>query len=422
MTTKTTPKPRALKPILDDLSAIRADLNKRFRRCEATVETMMASLLAGELILLIGPRGEAKTAIVEALAGYIADGDHFSVGLSKTSTPDDILGGVDTPAYVNDGIYRRRADGFLPTSTTFLLDEGFKGPNPVLQSLLRLLSERTFQGQGIPTLFGAICSNELPPELRGQKNGKAADLGPFEESLLAFFDRFTHKVMVDPLPVGTSDWNDVVFGGCADVAANVSVSVADLRAAQSALMSVKMPDNVRDAIRDLAGTLADGSAGGVVHVSTRSWRKITRIVRAHAMLDGRTEVRRSDLRWLEHALWTTPDQRQTLREAISGVGSPEVAEAMATEAKVAEVYAAYMSRRLFIDATGDLQVADSPVSELSAASASEPFARWLKRMVNTLRTLEATAEDVAEVQRVRVWADDLRVVVLEDINKRLRSI
>ena len=415
-------KAPSVKARIAKLQTIRDDLNRRFRRCETTVETMLASMLAGELILLIGPRGEAKTAIVEALAGYIEDGQHFSVGLSKTSTPDDIVGGVDTQAYINQGIYRRNVEGFLPTATTFLLDEGFKGPNPVLQSLLRLLSERTFQGQPVPALFGAIASNELPPELRGQRNGTAADLGPFEDSLLAFFDRFVHKIMVDPLPVGTQDWSDVVFGACADVACGVRVSVDDIRAAQAAVDLVGLPDGVQVAMRNLAEGLADGSAGSRVHVSTRTWRKAARIVRAHALLDGRDQVKRSDLRWLEHALWTTPDQRSTLREALMSIGSPETAEALAVESKVAEYLVAYRARRLFVDQTGEIQVSENAVSQIASASSSEPFALWLKRQEGELRTLLDRADEPDEVHRVLAMVSSTRTSVLEAMMSRLRSV
>lgn len=418
---KNTVESRDVDAIMTDLRQIRDDLNNRFRRSSVTVETMMASMLAKELILLIGPRGEAKTSIVEALAGYISDGQHFSVGLAKSSTPDDILGGVDSQAYINEGTYRRNVDGFLPTATTFLLDEGFKSNNPTLQSLLRVLSERSFQGKSLPTLFGAIASNELPPELRGQKNGKSADLGPFEDSLLAFFDRFTHKVEVEPLPTGTKDWDDVVFGGCSDSVSSTRVTVDDIRTAQGAVDSVELPEHVKNSIRELSAALASGSAGSAVHVSTRSWRKVVRIIRAHALLDGRKSVTRSDLRWLEHALWTTPDQKAVIAEAIISVGSPETAEALMVEAKVKQYFEAFNDRRLYGNSQGEFAMSDARVSDLSSASAAEPFALWLKSQVNELQKLREQCDEQPEVDRVLKVVDGIRVKVVESMLTRLRS-
>lgn len=401
------------------LRKIQTDLNRRFRKRETVVETMLASMLAGELVLLIGPRGEAKTAIVEALSGYISDGTHFSVGLAKSSTPDDILGGVDVVA-LQSGIYRRNVDGFLPKATTFLLDEGFKANNPTLQSLLRVLSEREFQGESLPCLFGAIASNELPPELRGQKNGKTTDLGPFEDSLLAFFDRFFHKIEVEALQSGTSDWEDVVFGNVSDSADSVRVTVDEIRNAQRAVFGVKLPEAVRAAIRRIAGELTRES----IHVSTRTWRKAMHVLRAHAWLDSRDEVRRSDLRWLSNAFWTTPDQRRRISEIISGAGSPELGEAISLEMEVSELMHFYGAKGLTIKPTGEIEFSMTPVSGLSSAAVQEPLTILLKSHLTTLRQLETTAdpEDASEIRRVIEYVEDSRTQVVDDMLKRLRSL
>lgn len=401
------------------LRKIQTDLNRRFRKRETVVETMIASMLAGELVLLIGPRGEAKTAIVEALSGYISDGTHFSVGLAKSSTPDDILGGVDVVA-LQSGVYRRNVDGFLPKATTFLLDEGFKANNPTLQSLLRVLSEREFQGESLPCLFGAIASNELPPELRGQKNGKTTDLGPFEDSLLAFFDRFFHKIEVEALQSGTSDWEDVVFGNVSDSADSVRVTVDEIRSAQRAVFGVKLPEAVRASIRRIAGELTRES----IHVSTRTWRKAMHVLRAHAWLDSRDEVRRSDLRWLSNAFWTTPDQRRRISEIISGSGSPELGEAISLEMEVSELMHFYGAKGLTIKPTGEIEFSMTPVSGLSSAAVQEPLTILLKSHLTTLRQLETTAdpEDASEIRRVIEYVEDSRTQVVDDMLKRLRSL
>lgn len=401
------------------LRKIQNDLNRRFRKRETVVETMIASMLAGELVLLIGPRGEAKTAIVEALSGYISDGTHFSVGLAKSSTPDDILGGVDVVA-LQSGVYRRNVEGFLPKATTFLLDEGFKSNNPTLQSLLRVLSEREFQGERLPCLFGAIASNELPPELRGQKNGKTTDLGPFEDSLLAFFDRFFHKVEVEALQSGTSDWEDVVFGNVSDSVDSVRVTVDEIRSAQRAVFGVKLPETVRAAIRKIAGDLARES----IHVSTRTWRKAMHVLRAHAWLDSRDEVRRSDLRWLAQAFWTTPDQRRRILEIVSISGSPELGEALSLELEVSELMHFYGTKGLTIKPTGECAYSSTPLSGLSSVAVQEPLTILLKSHLTTLRQLETTAEteDGPEMRRVIEYVEDSRTQVVDDMLKRLRSL
>jgi MoxR-like ATPase len=401
------------------IQQISNDLNARFRQRTEVVECMLASMLAGELVLLLGPRGEAKTAIVEALAEYINGGQHFSVGLAKSSTPDDILGGVDVVA-LQAGTYRRNVNGFLPTATTFLLDEGFKSNNPTLQALLRVLSEREFQGVKIPVLFGAIASNELPPELRGQKNGKSTDLGPFEDSLLAFFDRFFHKLEVLPLEAGSADWDNVIFGAVSETRnPKLFVTPAEIGDLQEAVKKVVIPESVQGSIRQLAISLADAKTN--VHVSTRTWRKAIRVLQAHAMLAGRTEVKRSDLRWLEYALWTTPDQKAVIRSAISSIGSPELKEALATENKVAELFSAYKRQYLQNNQNG-LIIMDSPVSNLSHVAAQEPFILALKTLGTELLQMDTPDEDKAEVNRVMQFIETCRKAVMADMLQRLKAL
>ena len=401
------------------IQQISSDINGRFRQRTEVIECMLASMLAGELVLLLGPRGEAKTALVEALAEYVHGGQHFSIGLAKSSTPDDILGGVDVVA-LQSGVYRRNVDGFLPTSTTFLLDEGFKANNPTLQSLLRVLSEREFQGVKIPALFGAIASNELPPELRGQKHGKSTDLGPFEDSLLAFFDRFFYKLEVLPLEAGSADWDSVIFGAVSETRnPKLFVTPAEIRDLQEQTKKVVIPDSVQGSIRQLAISLAKNK----VQVSTRTWRKAIKILQAHAMLAGRSETNRSDLRWLEFALWTTPDQKAVIRSAIISIGTPELKEALATENKVAELFAAYKRQSLQHDKNG-LVICDSPVSNLSHVAAQEPFILFLKTLGNELLQLDtlATPEDRKEVRRIMIFIETCRKLVMTDMLQRLKAL
>jgi hypothetical protein len=288
-----------------------------------------------------------------------------------------------------------------------------------------VLSEREFQGAKIPALFGAIASNELPAELRGQKDGKATDLGPFEDSLLAFFDRFFHKLEVTPLPCGSADWDSVVFGSVSDASAPVRVTTAQIRVAQSYVDSVTIPEGVQKAVRAFAQALSNGvgSKNNVpVHVSTRTWRKAMRMLRAHALLDGRTEVKRADLKWLEHAFWTTPDQRAVIRECVFSVGSPEVNEAMVVEAKVAEFMAAYANRRLQVNQNGEIVTTPSPVSQLASAAVAEPLVTWLKRQENEMRQLAAKADDEPEIKRVLAEVGAHRASVTEDLVRKLKSL
>ena len=418
-------------PILDKFLACVQDANARYRASEEVFALMAASMLARENIILIGPPGCGKTGRVEALAGYIRDGKHVSIGLCKSSTDSDLYGGPDVPHLVGTGGYRRNTNGFLPTATTALLDEAFKAEGNLLQSGLRLFSEREFEGKEIPLLWAAIASNELPPELRGATNGIPADLGPLEESLLAFFDRFFYTVMVAPLEAGTQDWNEVVFGGVSRRAdPTVGVTTAEVRALQAAVPLVSIPESVAAAIRELAVNLPmglEGVADSQVTVSPRTWVKAIHVLKAHALLGRRSEVRLSDLRHLEHAFWITPDQRSVIAAQIGRVLSNKMSEADSSRRRSLDYQKAWALNMLISDS-------DSPdlVSVVShtlakddprAATAEEKLIEFCVReeAAHTNSLEDAEGDDADAIKEAIRIIKDLRTRVSMSVATKLKS-
>ena len=148
------------------------------------------------------------------------------------------------------------------------------------------------------------------------------------------------------------------------------------------------------------------------------------VLRAHAWLDSRDEVRRTDLRWLAQAFWTTPDQRRRILEIVSVSGSPELGEALSLELEVSEMMHFYQSKGLVIKPTGEVEFSQTPVSKLSSVSVQEPLTILLKSHLTTLRQLETTAgsEDASEMRRIIEYVESSRSQVVDDMLKRLRSL
>jgi len=223
-----------------------------------------------------------------------------------------------------------------------------------------------------------------------------------------------------PLEAGSADWDSVIFGAVSETRnPKLFVTPAEIRDLQEQVKKVVIPDSVQGSIRQLAISLADTKTN--VHVSTRTWRKAIKMLQAHAMLAGRTEVKRSDLRWLEYALWTTPDQKAVIRSAISSIGSPELKEALATENKVAELFSAYKRQYLQNNQNG-LVICDSPVSNLSHVAAQEPFILALKTLGNELMQLDTPDEDRQEVSRIMIFIETCRKAVMTDMLQRLKAL
>src|SRR6266508_697306 len=161
---------------LTAIHQLRKELSTRFPERREVIDGALCAVLAGEHVLLLGPPGTAKSALVRAIAQAFG-GTYFERLLTKFSTPEELFGPISLAALEKDR-YSRVVTGKLPEAHFAFADEVFKANSAILNSLLTAMNERLFHNDGAPTqmplvaLFGA--SNELP-------DGK---------ELEALFDRF----------------------------------------------------------------------------------------------------------------------------------------------------------------------------------------------------------------------------------------
>jgi MoxR-like ATPase len=146
------------------INQLRADLMAQFPERKDVIDGSLAAVLAGEHVLLIGPPGTAKSALVRCIA-QLFGGSYFERLLTKFSTPEELFGPISLKALEQDRFVRVTA-GKLPEAEFAFIDEIFKSNSAVLNALLSIINERVFHNDGAPvrcplvSLFAA--SNELP--------------------------------------------------------------------------------------------------------------------------------------------------------------------------------------------------------------------------------------------------------------------
>src|SRR5256885_12715301 len=151
-------------------------LDERYLDKSELVRMLLVTLVAGEHMLIVGPPGTAKSALVRYLARLV-DARYFEYLLTRFSEPNEIFGPIDIKAF-REGTYLRRVEAMLPDADIVFLDEIFKSNSAILNSLLSILNERRFfTGSAsikvpLSSLFGA--TNEVPND----------------DALGAVFDRF----------------------------------------------------------------------------------------------------------------------------------------------------------------------------------------------------------------------------------------
>lgn len=302
---QTPPSSAALSKRLQDAAR---ELESRFLGKEETIRLLFVSAIAGEHMVMVGPPGTAKSALVRAFSQTL-DAHYYEYLLTRFTEPNEIFGPVDIQAF-RSGKYERRIEGMLPTAEIAFLDEIFKANSAILNSLLTLLNARTFtHGTStvqVPLLSMFAASNEVPND----------------EALSALFDRFLLRVHVDYLD--SYHFRGLLQKGAALEAKALArkddihpvLQAKDLRALQARFGTLldRMPEEFLTTYKGIVFQLRSEGIG----LSDRRAVKMLKLFAASAVFDGRDQVNDSDLFVLRH-VWNTPEQEEILQEIVGPV-------------------------------------------------------------------------------------------------------
>lgn len=282
--------------------AIERELNAVFLEREEVVRGLLVGLLARQHVLLLGPPGTAKSALVENLCDRIG-GTYFRWLLSRTSTPEELFGPISLRALEQDK-YERVTTGKLPEAHIAFLDEIFKSNSAVLNSMLSVLNERLFFNNGkpvqVPLEFAVGASNELPED---------------REELGALWDRFLLRYQVKYIREERSFLTMLM--GTTSNNQYTTISLAELKLAQEDVTKVDV-SSVAKHIIDLRQRLSQEQ----IVPSDRRWKATLGLIKANAWLEGRSKATEDDLAILTAALWDSPDQIPQVRTIIMTLANP----------------------------------------------------------------------------------------------------
>jgi MoxR-like ATPase len=290
------------------LREVGAALGRRFLDKEELIRLLLVALIAGEHMLIVGPPGTAKSALVRHLARLV-DARYFEYLLTRFSEPSELFGPVDIKSF-REGTYVRRTESMLPEAELVFLDEIFKSNSAILNSLLGVLNERRFF-TGSATIKVPLCS------LFGATNEV-----PNDDALAALFDRFLIRSVSENLDsfhfLGLLDRGvkaEVAHSSGADERLTPLVSLADIRRVHG-----RMETLLRFSEEFLArykGLLFQIRSEGV-SVSDRRAVKLLKLFAANALLDGRAAVDDGDFFVLKH-VWNSVDQAPLLKDIVAPV-------------------------------------------------------------------------------------------------------
>lgn len=286
------------------------DLKDEFVGRDEAIDVIALATLCREHVLLIGPPGTAKTALLRRFAQMFDDTMLFTYLLTRFTEPTELFGPVDVQKF-QEGVFRVRTANMLPKVRLAFLDEVFEGSSAILNALLTLINERIFYNGSEPepspliTLLGS--SNAIPDD----------------PVLAAFGDRFLLRsdldyvddtAIRDVLITGWDAEKDFMRrtahpGPAADVE---HFSLADLERLQDAVIRVDL-----EPIRGLYTEILRELRIQRVAFSDRRAVKAQKVFAAAAVMDGRTEATSDDLAPLAN-LWAERRDQDTIRRALEG--------------------------------------------------------------------------------------------------------
>lgn len=283
---------------------------------ETVAELMLLAAVAREHLLLIGPPGTGKSAVVRRVAQALG-GRYFEYLIGRFTEPSELFGPIDLRR-LREGVVETETGGMLPEAHVAFLDEVFLGSTAILNTLLGILNERRFRrgatAMDCPLRLCVAAANALPED----------------PMLAAFADRFLLHVFVEPVPDHALE-RLLSQGRMAELEA---VPGGNMDAALESVISAARQMDLAPVRSDLAQAIRVLRKQGIA-LSDRRIVKAQQLIAAAAALAGRAAASTADLWPLVYVLPTAAAQASA-RETLA----PWLAQALSHNLQHAAEHAA----------------------------------------------------------------------------------
>jgi len=295
-------------------------LNSLYVEREDAIHGMPLALYSNSNILLLGPPGTAKSALIRGWAKAFG-GTYFEWLVTKFSTPDELFGPISAKGLEEDD-YRRVTLGKLPESDFAFIDEVFKANSGILNSLLTIMNERLFPNgrdanPNIPLKLMIGASNEIPAE---------------DDGLDAMYDRFQFKYRIGY--INDSAEFKKALGNDYSLKIPHTITQAEIQKGMKQIQEVTYDENIVNFMIDIKRSLEQKT----IVVTDRTWVKAVHIMKTEAFLRGRNHVSEEDFEILKNVLWSKPEDERIVHIAVLTVTLPEKARIIDTYEKAVDVY------------------------------------------------------------------------------------
>jgi MoxR-like ATPase len=313
-----------VKSAAGNMRAVAEAANTRYFDMEDSITATILALIVGANVVLIGPPGTAKTALLKFIAGCVSDAKVWEAQFSSEMRLADMVGERDILALQKGQLGYIRQNTLVDCDIG-VADEVFKAPGQCLNSGLSLFhpEERNYRAQELGkvvkvplrSVFGA--SNEFPQGIGGRRSG-SVDMG-------ALYDRFGFRVITKIVQNHTKRRAILKMGRDQRqgvVAAPPTITMDEVRALGKAAVAVNFPPGLEELLFDSV----DEFRGQGVDVSPRKEEQIANAIQAAALLrskdPSKARVSLADLRTvLPHMVWNHPEDVSKVSKVVGALGN-----------------------------------------------------------------------------------------------------
>ena len=359
-----------------------AFIGKRVINREEVIEQAICALLTGEHLLLQSRTGAGKSLLAEQVFSMFEGARIFRVQASKEQQPDTFFGGLDLEK-LKTGRIQHNTDGSLVESEFGFIDEIFDANDFTLRALLSLLNERRLMRgvQNVPSPLHTVIA--------------ATNYLRISEVTEALMDRFLFKALIlpdkDPFVQYKIAHKYLEHGGrAADPPKRIPFSRLKL------LNQIVKGENVEQVIgitnellyftnitirqfeflrnRQIKDVKKDGP-GGDFYISPRTQAKSLDLLRALAMLKGRSDVKHEDVSRLYFIFATVglPEEVALFKKAYSATLNSLTASNGFDQITVLLDFAEILDQIRM-----DPGLMKQPLSQFSAGKVRRSFFEWVK--------------------------------------------
>lgn len=333
----------AADPVQHKFLATRKEMVAALIERDEEIDLALTALISQEHLLLVGPPGAGKSLLLDSLMNWTS-GKRFAILLTKFTVPEEVVGPISVRS-LKDDHYRRITTSRLPEADLAFVDEIWKASSAILNTLLKILNERTFENDGtvvkVPLKLCVAASNEWPSPENGRE-------------LSALLDRFLFRKTVRPI-LSMSGRQRLLWTRDHTPKLSTAVTPAEIDQAHRAALALPWTDEAKQALESILRELAKEG----IQPGDRRQFKAVAAAQAFAYLSGAIHVEPEHLEVLAHVLWDEPtEQPEKAAQVVAKIANPAGMKINQLLLEVEQILAATDVRQLAQAATATAKLGE----------------------------------------------------------------